>query len=126
VTDRHTGLIWQRCSLPSVWSDGRCQSAAETMSLRKAREAAAELGDGWRLPTAVELMGLIDERCGTPLLDLRVFPDLVSDGEGGFRYWTDSPGEFAGMATFVDFGSGRADWHSSRTPLFVRLVKDRR
>ena len=47
VLDHQTGLVWQReHSGPMTWD--------------KAMSYAANLGDGWRLPTIEELIGLIE------------------------------------------------------------------
>jgi hypothetical protein len=122
AVDRQAGLVWQRCSVGSEWKGGKCEGMQQAMSLSEAKASIANDKD-WRLPTADELAGLIDQGCGTPSIDTRVFPNLVDDGEGAIPYWSSSPAGVGRLMTFVDFANARVDWHSPGFALFVRLVK---
>ena len=52
VLDKETGLVWERAPgpVPQTWSAAKMACLNKTVSNRK----------GWRLPSAVELMSLID------------------------------------------------------------------
>jgi hypothetical protein len=52
VLDRETGLVWERAPgpVPQTWSAAKIACLNKTVSNRR----------GWRLPSAVELMSLID------------------------------------------------------------------
>lgn len=78
VTDRLTGLVWQK-------TDGG------EMTWEKAKAYAADLKlggrDDWRLPTSMELFAMLNQGMHGPALDTTVFTKSEA------RYWwTDSPG----------------------------------
>lgn len=79
VTDRVTGLVWQK-------TDGG------EMTWEKAKAYAADLKlagrDDWRLPTSMELFALLNQGMHGPALDTTVFTRSEA------RYWwSDSPGD---------------------------------
>lgn len=128
VTDRATGLEWQRCSVgTTVTASGQCQGEPALLSLPDAGQAAASAGQGWRLPTAQELLTLVTAPgCPAPTLDAAVFPGLADLGDG-IPYWSDTPVDDLPvpmrMHYYVDFADGRVDAHTLGFPLAVRLVR---
>nr|WP_157929715.1 DUF1566 domain-containing protein [Orrella dioscoreae] len=127
VADRATGLEWQRCSMgTTVTASGQCQGVPALLSLPDAGKAAASAGQGWRLPTAQELLTLVTAPgCPAPTLDAAVFPGLADLGDG-IPYWSDTPADLPvpmRMHYYVDFADGRVDAHTLGFPLAVRLVR---
>ena len=125
--DTKTGLIWQRCSLGRTW-DGRHGCAGEMMSvgLDEANTKAQEFGRNWRVPFGQELESIIDRSCGSPVVDVSVFPDLRNVEDGEADYWTTSPVGMANLYYFFDFITGQADGHTRGFQLAVRLVRNGR
>ena len=72
------------------------------MTWQEAKDYAASLGNGWRLPTRTELLTLVDDtRCD---LACSVFPDCPSEW-----FWTSTP--WAGSSSYawgVNFYDGCA------------------
>lgn len=122
--DTKTGLTWQRCSLGMKW-DGKRGCLGETMwlDLDEATKRAQELGGNWRVPSGPELQSIIDRSCGSPVVDVTVFPDIQKDEDGEADYWTTNPVGTADLYYFFDFMSGRADGHTRGFQLAVRLVR---
>ena len=97
VRDIGTGLTWQR-AVP-----------AETFVLDAARAYCADLPlagqKGWRVPSMVELLTLIDEQAASgPMIDRAAFPNTPSDA-----FWTSTDfGGTPGMAwqVYFDYGNG--------------------
>jgi hypothetical protein len=117
VTDKVTGLVWEKV-------DGG------EMTWEKARERAAALRlagkSDWRLPTSMELLGLMDHGRHGPAMDTAVFPRTEA------RYWwTSSP--MAGDASrvwLVNSGGGIGPHPRTETtsaggdrPVHVRCVR---
>jgi len=63
--------------------------------------------------------------CGTPPIDVRVFPDVRVKEEDANLYWTTSKLGVAGLVYYVDLATGNADAHSRGFTLAVRLVRSR-
>ena len=125
VRETGSGLIWERCSAGEQWQAGRCAGTIRLMSLAEARRYAAQRGSGWRLPTPDELSGLVDDRCQSPAIDTRIFPNVRAREEGRSSYWTDTPFEtIETMNYVVDFMTGEVDARSTGFPLGVRLVRE--
>lgn len=74
----------------------------EPMTWQQAKDYAANLDDGWRLPTRAELLTLVDDTRHDPAC--AVFPDCPSDW-----FWTSTPwaGSSSG-AWVVNFSNGVA------------------
>jgi hypothetical protein len=125
ATDVRENLVWRRCSVGLDWRepDG-CVGQIRALSLEGARRAAKSAGEEWRLPSADELLTLVDRACGTPAIDARVFPDVPIDPGGeNSLYWTSTAAGMLGMNVTVDFREGFYDAHSPGLYYFVRLVK---
>ena len=128
VVDRLSGLVWQRCSLGLTWTkDGGCTGDRTFVTHPDATAAAEQAGNGWRLPTADELAELVDQECGRPAIDTKIFPDVTaSTDEGAEEYWTSTPGGIEDMVYFIEFSDGYSDIRSpgfERHARFVRTPK---
>lgn len=123
VHDRTTGLIWKRCAVG--WYEyltGRCdgfdQKTNSLLSWEQAQQIAKKAGPSWRLPTKVELEGLVSANCHNPSIDESMFPDTQIEW-----FWTSTAVDNGGIWQ-VFFGDGHSD-HFDReaSPSALRLVR---
>jgi Protein of unknown function (DUF1566) len=122
--DATTGLTWKRCSLGTrMESKNRCIGERAYVNLDQAMQLAKAEGNGWHVPSGPELETLIDVSCGSPVVDVSVFPDVKPDSEGAADYWTTNEVGAANLVYYFDFMTGRADGHSRGFQLAVRLVR---
>jgi hypothetical protein len=94
VTDNHTGLVWQ------LGDDGNTYTQAQAVQ-HCASFTSAEAATGWRLPSVIELMTLIDNGVDLPSID----PSF--SGAQSTNYWTSTPTATANMLAWTvrfDFG----------------------
>ena len=111
VTDSHTGLIWQR------GDDGNMYTYAQA-GPHCASFKSAEAATGWRLPSVVELMTLINSGVYLPSIS----PAFV--GAQSNNYWTSTPTANADMLSWtVKFDFGEVIPFLADTPLPVRCVR---
>lgn len=85
VSDSSTGLVWQQCSNGQSGA-GCATGTASTFSWSSALTTCNSLslaGRSWRLPSANELMSLVDFTANNPAINLTYFPNSISD-----NYWT--------------------------------------
>jgi hypothetical protein len=115
VHDNKTGLTWQETvsSQTFAWADAKAYCANLNQSV----------AGGWRLPTAKELLTLVDvARSSTPTIDCDAFPDAAADDE-----WSATP--FAGFsgsspsAWAVRFNAGNPISRAVSSLSFVRCVR---
>ena len=124
--DWASGLVWSRCSVGMTWVEGRgCAGERDAVPFAEAKaaavEAAASTGRPWRLPTAPELHGLLDQDCGAPAIDTSVFPDVTAaGGEGAEEYWTATAAGINDMLATVEFSYGYGE---IRSPGFLRRAR---
>jgi hypothetical protein len=90
----------------------------KSMIWQEAKDYAASLGDGWRLPTREELLTLVDDTKYNPACS--AFPDCPSDW-----FWTSTP--WAGSSSYawrVNFYYGNAGYYGDVSYNFrVRCVR---
>ena len=100
------------------WSDTLCDG--ERVTHAAAEKACAALGDGWRLPTRMELESILDLTRHDPAIDTERFPDTQSGA-----YWTSTPCAWASScAWIVNFYYGGASGNRRDNDLgFVRAVR---
>jgi hypothetical protein len=123
VTDRKTGLVWQRCSAGQSWSaTTTCTGTAATYT-HEAALSFAKTQTGWRLPNVKELSSITDKTRSNPAIDVTAFPATPS-----YVYWTSTP--FAGdalSAWCVNFYLGNVNYcHRNGLSSYayhVRLVR---
>ena len=104
VTDKNTGLMWQKAPAgPRIWKDA--MNYASGLSL----------GDhsDWRLPTRDELMGLYNSPC-----------KRMMDGRVHTTYWSSSFDVYhPGSAWRVDFDDGFVHHDFVPNGVYVRAVR---
>jgi hypothetical protein len=93
------------------------------VDLDEAIKRVEKLGGKWRVPSGPELESIIDRSCGSPVVDVSVFPDIQQNEDGEADYWTTNPVGMANLYYFFDFMSGQADGHTRGFQLAVRLVR---
>jgi hypothetical protein len=100
------------------WSDTLCNG--ERVNYAKAEQACAALGEGWRLPTRMELESILDLARHEPAIDTNRFPDTQSGA-----YWTSTPCAWSSdFAWVVHFYDGYAYYcHRDSYDAFVRAVR---
>jgi hypothetical protein len=124
VVDDVTKLMWQREISGGI--DGGSDGGSDAFSWADAKAHCADLGlgsyDDWRLPTAIELVSLVDYTKASPgpTIDTNAFPDAPPD----LFFWAASP--LAGSSSeawVVNFATGEssADDVTSMHP--VRCVR---
>jgi hypothetical protein len=112
VTDDETKLVWQR-NVPS---------GAYTWDAAKTHCRSLTLGgfsSGWRLPTRVELVTIVDFTRYNPAINFAAFPDTPSSS-----FWSSSPhAYFSGDAWWVDFFVGVSVHSPVSLGFHVRCVR---
>lgn len=111
VSDRCTGLMWQRDTAPGTYSWEAALVYADQQTL-------AQRGD-WRLPNVFELQSLVDYGRSNPAIDRTFFRDTKS-----VAYWTSTTEiASAGQAWYVDFNQGGVNTTGKTASYNVRLVR---
>ena len=111
VTDRTTGLIWQR------GDDGQMYDYPTAVKHCAAFQSA-EAPTGWRLPSVIELMTLVDNGVDLPSMD----PSFL--GAQANNYWTSTPTAASKLLAWtVKFDFGGIIPLLLDTPLPVRCVR---
>ena len=134
VEDTETGLQWMRCSLGQTWNGQDCIGKARHFSYDEGRQAA-DLVDGWRLPTIAELNTLTycssghpgrfsnGRQCGgeytAPTIVNEAFPNAPPSD-----FWSDTPNEFDTSYSWgVYFGNGLCSYYPRSYSCSIRLVR---
>jgi hypothetical protein len=110
VVDNVTGLIWQE------------PISSQRQSWDQAKSYCAGLGPldgvaGWRLPTVIELLSIVDYSRDSPCINVAVFPTTTLD-----LFWTSTPYPGGGSAWDVYFVSGFTGYTGATYPGSVRCV----
>jgi hypothetical protein len=108
VADKVTNLKWQQAIDGAAfgWADAQALCSGLTLA-----------GGGWRLPTRIELLSIVDFTNPNPLNDLRAFP-----GTPQARFWTSSPvADEPSNAWAVDFAFGNGLVYSAPTTAAYRV-----
>ncbi len=127
VTDLHTELMWQRCSIGQSGVDcstGRTVGVTWDLALQEAINLNKLGGfagyNDWRLPNVKELRSLVERACYGPAINLTVFPNSI-----GSFYWSSSPDvSFSDKAWYVSFHTGVSKAIFRHYDYNVRLVRD--
>jgi Protein of unknown function (DUF1566) len=112
VTDAVTKLEWQQ----SVENGPQSRSAAE-----KYCEKLRLVGGGYRLPSRIELLSLIDFTQGNPYLDAKAFPNAPTG-----KYWTSSryaKNPASGWVVNFEFGTTLVQIETENVEHLVRCVR---
>jgi hypothetical protein len=75
VTDDGTGLMWQQSTAPGTYNWQKALDYCESLELAGYTD--------WRLPTAMELVSIVDATRYNPSIHLTYFPDTVP-----YDYWS--------------------------------------
>ena len=136
LTDNHTGLMWQRCSLGQLLDDkgnsditnDRCIDVPQVTllnwqdALLSANNDTSAGYSDWRVPNVKELQSLV-ATCESPAIEIYPFPDPAVSGT-----WSSTPAlvsNNAGQQAWqLSFSSGVLLPFDKSTPLSVRLVRD--
>lgn len=131
VTDRQTGLTWDRCTYGRTAADcsvGVSGNYSWPQALAAVQTANSEnhLGhNDWRLPNVKELQTLVEVACYWPAINSTVFPRTSWIGYG---YWSSTPirPAFSDVEAWViNFSEGQVDIFEkfANEYLYVRLVR---
>lgn len=130
VTDRVTGLDWQRCAVGQTWDGQTCaedlkKQVRSWFSWNDAHRVVARLPEamkreGWRMPTVQELRTLLARHCTDPAINTEVFPNAPS-----WFFWSDTEyKENPDYAWQVDFNTGETNAHLKVSVSYhLRLVR---
>ncbi len=128
VTDRKTGLMWQRCLIgqsgeqcesgspsPFTWGDALLQVPEFNNKIQ-----LSGFSD-WRLPNIRELATLAELQCARPAINLKVFPNNPSA-----HLWSSSPYKFyPHYSWYLDFEYGVYTYGDrTDTNKHIRLVRN--
>lgn len=124
ATDNTTGLMWTTCSIGQKWDKKTCSGSAELFSWAQALKAAAGYEyagyTDWRMPNKNELESIVESRCFTPAINLRVFPATPSA-----FFWSSTPYAAVSDGVWsVDFGYGNVNASVKSGSNHIRLVRD--
>jgi hypothetical protein len=124
ATNKTTGLMWMRCALGMQWEGKDCSGTAGTFTWTEGLKSASlhEFAgyNDWRLPNKNELVSIVEERCVSPAINAKVFPQTPL-----MFHWSSTP--YASLKTgawSVDFGYGVVTATEKDSKLPVRLVRD--
>jgi len=124
VTDKSTGLMWQKCSLGL--SGINCNAGVLTkynwqVALAVANENSAGGYTDWRLPNMKELESLIEVACNRPAINQTIFPGTLSG-----IYWTSTPSvstNFKNHSRIISFVNGDSSTLIKNSAKYVRLMR---
>jgi ankyrin repeat protein len=120
VRDVRTGLMWMRCAVGQTWIENRCIGNPELLPWNRATLLSISAGgfSDWRLPTLIELKGLIDRQYGRPAIE----PSVFFGFEGDAFYWTATQHN-TDYAKLVNFFTGEDFPGRMKSEYRVRLVR---
>jgi hypothetical protein len=110
VTNKLTGLMWQRFSIGQTWDGEACIGNPIKMSWDDAMKLTSDFAgySDWRLPTKYELMILMS----------------ANKNQKVGLYWSSSPYvNYSGYEWFVYFFSASSDYYYENNLNLVRLVR---
>lgn len=124
VSDKLTGLVWQRCSLGLTWNGVACTGSISSYNWENALTVAKSVGDGWRMPNIKELQTIIERACFAPAINQTIFPDTPTNA----YYWSSSPVVnlyiYAWPINFYNGVIAYGSYTGKNSEYYVRLVRD--
>lgn len=121
VTDSASHLVWRRCAEGLASGGGsKCSGKLVRYDYRSAKRVAAGAGQGWRVPTRQELVGLVDKAAKKkPMIDPVAFPNTPSTA-----FWASRAGSDDDLnAWLVNFANGRVMGNLGEKKFPLRLVR---
>jgi hypothetical protein len=123
VADNMTGRVWQRgvSDNEMKWSDSTTNPISYPAKAYCSSLSLA--GGGWRLPTAIELLSIVEPDGSIPAIDTTVF-SLGASNAAGDWFWTSTPS--AGDSIYawsVSSGSGESSPGDTANTSWVRCVR---
>ena len=112
VTDTKTGLMWQKTYETDKKNWQQALDYCENLTY-------AGYSD-WRLPDKNELASLVNYEKYNPASD---FPDMQSQGQYYFYFWSSSTSFITSFARYVDFEGGIVSGQNKPNAYFVRCVR---
>jgi len=104
---------------PAKLEWGKTLCDGKSVDYDAAEKACAALGEGWRLPTRMELESILDLTRHDPAVDTTKFPDTKSAW-----YWTSTPCAWgSSCAWIVSFYAGNANSYHRANDACVRAVR---
>lgn len=127
VSDKMTGLMWQRCLLGQYGdqcSSGKAVSMhwGELLNIapQQATNRIPTPYPNWRLPNIRELASIVELQCANPAINLILFPNQTIA-----HSWSSSPYRFYDhYAWYLDFADGVFIYGDRKDKKQVRLVRD--
>lgn len=127
VRDGESKLIWQRCVVGKTWdtASSKCTGNTTSLSWDEAKDLGAKTPSlvsktpGWRLPTFVELLSLVDLSCTNPAVNVSWFADSSAE----FLWSGSSYKDIADYAWGLKQNRGEITYDSKVEPFQVRLVR---
>lgn len=90
VAQTGPALIWSRCSWGQQFQHNTCRGDALALSFAQAQQIAEQqrvkTGKAWRIPSLMELAGIVDLGANHPAIDGKLFPHTQPD-----NYWSATP-----------------------------------
>ncbi len=128
VTDKRTGLMWQKCSLGEDYRDNTCTGYIDGFDWEETVEVVQVVNAGtgtsgyrdWRLPTISELRTLLDKACFNPTINTTLFPTTIN------WYWSSSLSTSTANATNIRVMNFTLGFDSNSTPgppTYIKLVR---
>jgi alpha-tubulin suppressor-like RCC1 family protein len=126
VTHLKTGLMWKRCAEGQTWTGATCSGNASTFEWAKAIALTSTTAGyiDWRIPTANELLTIVEYKNFYPAINRSVFPNTDSSSTDRSYFWSGSPYAVSSdFAWSVFFDGGDASGYYRYNHLPVRLVR---
>ena len=127
IIDLKSGIEWLRCSTGQIWNGKECEGQIVRLNLDEIKEALKQannqLGAGWRLPTRIELEGIVCHECEIGnKIDNEFFPTTPAE-----PFWTSDKNKWSSNRFWtVNFFTGYSfSRFTASKPLASRFVKDR-
>ena len=125
VTDKETGLMWQKCGLGLSGNDcsmGTATTFTWQAALAVANENTQSNYSDWRLPNVKELFSIVEVACYFPAINSVAFPNTVT-AINGYRSSTLSK-KSDNTVKIVRFLRGDVKFSLKNVNLNVRLVRN--
>ena len=112
VTDNVTGLVWQQPAASLTYTWPAAITYCQGLSL------GGVSAGGWRLPTRIELLSIVDSTKSNPAINQAFFPNTSAN-----LFWSSSPYVYsAGLAWVVNFYDGSSYYTDTSNSHSVRCV----